>query len=693
MRLKAGSEALLREWKDSIISDKSLRFSPWAENYLGTPTKGMDKETVLSQLISRIDTESMCDSAVAMMDEFDCLVVSSLLVSDGLDIDALRRVLAGGWSYSEIDYRVAQLVDRLLVYKRGDGVIKVNPLLSEGLERRLPLAEILFGSDIQVAAQGHNDGYVHRSSATIQDVLLAAYATLKEEGDPTLKAGTLSSKALRGFSRIFKGDAKAIAWIENLFEALFLAKILDKADHGLEADIPAIQELLEISPKELPFALAELWISGAKPKAFRSLAEAFAPFLVRRFVFSEAGIARFALLSGGASMREEWTCGLASALEKFGLLEKTAAGYRSLLESLRGRWSLPLPEGSRAAPAVAIDGTGAIHAMEGTGIRDIITLCGICSLKSAGETWEFAVTKNSARRAFESGLSPDEIQGILAGITERPLPQTIAYDLISWKRQFDSVRLFKGYVIATDADTSALIEKSLVSQASVFERIALGVYFIPSPHFEQAKASLAGIGIALPKPLTARMPGNPRHRGSPLESPGMPKPVLGPSFVDFEVSRPGIFEPRTQSASLHPIKGLLDELERAGLDTEAKKPIAERILRRLVYTREQLHAIVELEKNTLGAAQARPCAKGLDFQGKIRVITSAMKSRYPRLEVKWIRQKVAVVDILRPTSLKKTASDYELEGELVATGKPLTIRVGAILSVCHENGFHSGDEL
>jgi hypothetical protein len=689
MRLKAGSEALLREWKDSIIADKALRFSPWAENYLGVPTKGMDKEKVLSQLISRIDIYAMCDSAIAMMDEFDRLVISSLLVSDGLDIDALRRILAGGWSYSEIDYRIAQMVDRLLVYKRGDGAIKVNPLLAEDLEQRLPLADIVFGSGAsgsRDAGQGHNQESKPRTAATIQDVLLAAYATLKEEGDPTLKAGTLSSKALRSFSRIFKGDSRAIAWIENLFDALFRAKILEKADLGLEVDIPALQELLEIPPGELPFALAELWIAGAKPRAFHSLAESFAPFLERRFIFSEAGLSRFALLSGGPGISEEWTEGLAAALEKFGVLERTTAGLLSNPESLRGRWTVFLPGGSLAAPEVAIDGTGAIHAMGGTSIRDIITLCGICSLKSAGEAWEFSVTKNSARRAFESGLSPKEIQEVLEEISGRPLPQTIVFDLISWKRQFDSVRLFKGYVIATDADTSTLIEKSVLSRDSAFERIAPGVYFIPAPHFEQAKISLESIGIAMPS-------GNPRHRGGASFSPGRIKPPSAISLADFKGARQGIFDPRIQDAPPHPIKGLLDELETAGLDPEVKKPIAERILRRLVYTREQLHAIVELEKNASGAAQARPCAKGLDFQGKIRVITSAMKSRYPRLEVKWIRQKVAVVDILRPTSLKKTASDYELEGEVIATGKPLSIRVGAILSVCHENGFHSGEEL
>ena len=44
MRLKAGSEASVREWKESIISDKSLRFAPWAENYLGAPVKGKSRD-------------------------------------------------------------------------------------------------------------------------------------------------------------------------------------------------------------------------------------------------------------------------------------------------------------------------------------------------------------------------------------------------------------------------------------------------------------------------------------------------------------------------------------------------------------------------------------------------------------------------------------------------------------------------
>lgn len=709
MRLKAGSEASVREWKESIISDKSLRFAPWAENYLGAPVKGKSREAVLSGIISALDEEAMCDSAVAMMDGFDRLAVAGLLVSGGMDIHGLRGMLRDAWSFSEIEYRLAQLVDRFLVFRRNDGIMKVNPLLAEGLLARLSLAIILFGPDPEVpdnqgkasaeGGQGIPSEIARKNGATLQDAFLALYALLKEEADPTLKSGVLSSRAKKSLERIFKGDTRVAGWVEEIFAALLGAGILAKRDGELQVDFASLMGLLELAPERLAYALLELRATGRDGEILGATGrsgvegslgfagEILRPFMERGFVFSRAGLERFFFLFGkggaGAAGAGGAAGAFASAMEGLGLVEKAQGGYRCAPERLKGRWSQAGSPGN-----ITIDGTGAIHALEGASAKDVAALCGICSLRSAGEAWEFAATRNSARRAFESGMSPEDVESILVGASSRPLPQAISFDLRSWRRQFDAARLYKGYVAVLDEETSALAEKGLDAGERLMEKIAPGVYFIPATHFERAKARLEDIGIALPKPASAGFDASPLPRVTGMATTLQAAPESGGE--EAARLRELLFSP-VRSPAPHPAKGFLEILEGSGLGPERRLAVAERIGRRLVYTPEQLRAIVGMEKAASGAAEPEPCAKGLDFQGKLRVISGALKSKYPRLEIKWMRQKAAVVDVLRPTGLRKTASDYELEGEDVATGKPLVIRVGAMLSVCHEKGFHSGE--
>ena len=85
-------------------------------------------------------------------------------------------------------------------------------------------------------------------------------------------------------------------------------------------------------------------------------------------------------------------------------------------------------------------------------------------------------------------------------------------------------------------------------------------------------------------------------------------------------------------------------------------------------------------------------AGGLDFQGKLHIIQSALKSRFCKLEIRWTSGGTTKSTTVRPVKLTRTADDWMLIGEDLATGQAVGIRVGSISQIRQEKGFLLGDE-
>jgi len=147
--------------------------------------------------------------------------------------------------------------------------------------------------------------------------------------------------------------------------------------------------------------------------------------------------------------------------------------------------------------------------------------------------------------------------------------------------------------------------------------------------------------------------------------------------------------------SLEP--SLRDELERIVPDPVERRGYEEMLDRKLVYTMNQLRAIVEKDRADRrrsagrGAAQSLS-AVGLDFNGKLRIIQAAFKTKFSRLDAKWTSGAQSLQALVRPVSLRRTEKDYELEGENLSTGRPVTIRVGSLTYIGLKKGYFLGDK-
>lgn len=717
-------EMRLAQWREAMTGENSLSLRVLAENYLGQNDRGKrDAEKIVSALASMMETAAVQEAALAMMDREDKLIVGAIHFSGEADKAALQKILAGEVSFHELEYRLANLDERLLIFRTKAGSYAVNPHFAQAARVGAARADILFGSvkarDIAVVDKVFERDGVQPALYSVQDLGLVAYALLKEYHDILLKGGTLSAKARKRVSFLLPGDASAPTIFEGIIRSLLSARIATIGEQGISVDFKAFSDLLLAHQEDFAFALIGSMSGFSGSLWHRQAALAFAPFFERRFVFSEEGLARFLRLIPGMAPGDETTGACIEALKALGLVEESEAGLVCSPERIASSRRANMEDEGRA---ISIDGAGLIHVLPSATLRELVILLDIGILESASGAWTLRFTRASARRAFASGRSMDDILAVLGQMSGMPIPQALSFDIGRWEDEYNSIRLFRGYMLSADPASSRIIEQSGLLARFPHEMLGEGLYFFGN--IQAVAIEKALIDIGLPPPAlrsSARGSAAKSHRAPPLEAsalgmqhaaargpeptqrprPGQNAPAFQPpDSAAFGVTAIEFAESSASSpagnSDFSPEKILSTEIERLKLPAASRKKLEKRLKRKLIYTLDQLHAMVKAEsEGSMGfsaSSEAGFSARGLDFNGKIRIIQSALKAKYSRLDIRWAHEGEVVSVALRPVSLQKTERDYILEGEDVVSGAALSIRVGSIMQVNLRKGFLLGEE-
>lgn len=732
--------ARLAQWREAMLAETSVSLRALAANYLGAAGEKLDKPKLVGAIAAMLDEPEAQRAAVAMMDRLDKLIVGTASLAGPVSEARLRDLLAGELSFHELEYRLANLGERLLLFATQDGRWAVNPHFDAAARVGAARADILFGAAEggvagvaagapSVAGAPPTEGAKTLGGARarimpVQELALVTYGLLRDSREPLLKDGRLASRLRRRLAALCPGDQGAAGIVEAIVVALLAAGIASRDDEGVAVNFRAFAELLFAHREDLALALAGM-LSGRPGKA-RSLAatEACKPFLDKGFAFSHAGLRRFIRLlpgeaAGGMPGAETQAAlapspdveAYAEALEKLGIVERSEGSFRCRAERAACPWRAASQE-----ICASIDGSGAIHVLPSASLREIVELLDIGVLRTASGAWTIGLTRESARRAFAAGRAVEDVGRMLERMSGRPLPQAIAFDLRSWEDEYEAIKLYRGYLLSVDAASARIIEQSGLLARLPHEAIGDGLFYFGNVAGATIEKALADSGLPPPalrnsvrhaqgKPHAISAAGEGKSQGqagSEIETRGAARgaeAAKAPAAKGHDAGLRAAFAylgeaPLAFGGEPLPAR----ELERMDLSPALRKKLEERIGRKLIYTARQLRAIVESEGGA-GAAgrKALPAdfglsAKGLDFPGKLRVIQAALKATYSRLDIRWSSEGEIRSSALRPTSLRKTDRDYVLEGEDVSSGGPLSIRVGSIIQVSLRKGYLLGDE-
>jgi hypothetical protein len=663
MPSKLGSVETSARWREAILAWGRARLQRYASVYLGGSTKIQESGSVVSALAAFLGKPETQKAITGSMDEVDRLIVGYVRLAGEIESAALGKLVAEEMNSDELEYRLANLMERLILYRTIEGTVAMVPMLEPVIGPFTANPGLLFGT----AEMGDSVARIG-TSKSLQDLALIAYGLLRRDKAPFLASGVLSAKAKRWLDGLTSGDDRAQTLV-----AAFLRK-LGFMDMDLAAEW--------IAGADFPFDFALGEIPELDSTRRKALARRLEPLFLRRCAVSGAGLKRFvglALLKEGLTTSAERIC---AQLESAGLVDPDGSVYHCLPERIATRDG---ESRRRAERAMMIDGTGAVHVMPEAPARAVAALLDIGDLADTAGAWRIRISRESVRRAFDLGYTADSISRGLALLGGTPLPQAFTFNLASWAEEHSSVRLHKGAVLVLDKHAAPVFEGSKVLAAIPHQILAKGVYFFPTQEIRSVEKALADLG--LPKPAS----GNPgcseaREFPSPQAESRADTENQGPEATESLID-PGLLPQWIPPARLPDFRS---ELERLLPDPVQRKPYEDLLARKLVYTLDQLHAIVE--SGGTGRLDAGQSAGGLDFSGKVRLIQTALKARYQRLRIRWAISGEIRSALVRPISLARTEKDYLLVGECVEDGSPVSIRVGAMTQVIPLKGFHLGDE-
>lgn len=703
MRPAAGPRVDEDFWASALLSVDTELLLGAARNYLGPVRTPYDKREIVGRLTAFLRKPEVREAIVSLLDRLDARVLASLFLLGPIPEGELRSLFEGELPLFDLGIRIANLQDRLLVFRfefGGRRLLAPNPVLAEDLEAAVMDRAAVFGLP---EGQGQEPGSGRQpgpgQSLRAQDAV-ALFSFLFHTPSGIRKSGALTKKAQERAEAILPESLRLGGGrLAALLAAFDACGFLGVVSESREADPEAFGAALGAWGESLPVYLAAALASGADggqaqagslalgPVAETSaaLAAALSAALAsggEGFIFSRGGLCRWLEVALRRSLRGAeggMAAGdLVDALLALGLVAERGGGF--VVAPLPVVGSL-----SREGPGVVAEGSHAIHLLPEASLEERL-LVGLLARPAAfGTVWSLEIDRESARRAFAAGLVAREAISRLSAGAGRALPQSLAFSLTAWEEEYRALRLYRGYVLVADERLRAVVEHSKALAPRIAERLAPGVFVLAASGPEEVAELLEEAGLEAPPEIHHVAP----PAMSPVQAQLLPPQAAEGDGVGLEGSARARLGARAQAAAA-PLEALARDSSRvldpgpclaalksglAVLGRQAElRELEDRIERRLVLTPRQLE-VAELKPERMEAT-------GLDYLGKVRIVERALRAAGDRLELLYRLPGGEPERVLaRPTRLEKTEKGLVLEAENLATGEPVRVSLGAVSTV------------
>jgi len=713
------------DWSDALLMSDTEAFLGAVRNYIGLVKTPYDKRDLVAKLEAFLRRSETRDSLLALLDPLDMKVLGSAMLLGPVFEQALKDLFIGELPLFELGIRVANLLDRLLLFRYtvgGRRLLAINPLIEKELKIRVLSIENVLGRPAKTA------GSVPRAAETRSSVpgiavdakaAVALFCYLFHTPFSIRKGGGLTKRAADRFAGLYpelaageEGDRPGV-----LARALSAAGALPVEDEEERyPDREAFARILAEWGEDLPYYLAACLanegkggqgsegdrapiggyagdVGGAargyrapngRSDGVRDLALVLAGALESLpgdLSLSRSSLARWLRIAARRARSASDPALALGALEELGILQ-TRGDLFLLAPPPRpegGSAGSGSGEGGRGGVLVA-EGSHALHLMPEASLDDRLFVGCVARPVSFGKVWSFEVERDTVRRAFAAGFSAREIRSRLESLSGMGLPQSFAFSISAWEEEYRSLRLYRGFTLVADERQRPVIERSAALGRIVAETLAPGVYFLSAATAEEAIAALVAAGLDSP-PVTQASVRRAREEGSPVAGAAKARGAEEPSvrgeidalrdFFGSVASSVGALAAPDPEPRLAELRASLEASSRRD---EERRELADRIERRIVLTERQI-------------AQSDPHperleAGGLDYLGKVRVVERALRAAGDRLEVLYrLPGEDPVRALLRPVKLDKNEKGLVLEAEDLVTGSPARVPLGAVSTV------------
>lgn len=543
----------------------------YAEIALGKIETPFHKPKITAQLLSFYQDENIQKEIRIRLTDNERLILSALSIATSLEKENLEMITA--FREDELTLLVSSLSHRLIILSDKEGRLCLNDDLN--LSPYLAYTPLLGKNEEQT------------SSAYADKNTIAAMIGL-------LTSGEISSSSLH-FDRFFSSEV-----MQGIFPRLKIDQILTIArvcnERLQDFHLLAIRNgrIIGNLPLSAFLALSEedilaylLFDNAEKGKKFLSIlphigtvAEADAEKMLTR-------IASLALLNTPPSL---------SILTGFGLITEKDGVYTP----------------NRKAPAeqssqFTIDSDLSVSFLFSLGKNDLLPLFAAPHLIDT--LCQYMITRESVTKAFDIGITPEEISSYLDTRTSGQVPPLLLKRLKDWKEDYDMVKVYDGIIIVTDEMHSRIIENLPLLKIHIRKKLSPTVFLLKRESEAQWRRILLYAGLEM-LGKTNTEPGYESQSVEEYDESGISYPPL-PAMPELGCES-SLDEKPDDSAILQKIREFSTNREEIEIRTQMMRS-------RLVISPRQI---------VKGGAIPHPLkATGFDVKGKAFLISSLIEKK------------------------------------------------------------------
>jgi hypothetical protein len=439
-------------WYSAMMTGDGEVLLGTVRNYLGKLRTPYDKRTLVSRLESFLLRPETGEAIVSLLDRLDIAILGTAYLTGPLPEDDLKSFFLGEFPLFELGIRIANLNDRLLLFRFQEGgrrFVALNPLLETRLYPVILDPDFFLGdrdsagempgrtesATIQDRDQATTEGLASARAWSPAMLAVALYCFLHHNPAWIRKDGGISRKGMEKLTSAMPGTESLR--VETMVKALSAAGFLPLSDMGeAKRSGDSFESAVSSEEDELPFrlalALADSWsenLTKVNPRAVSACLAASlrATGLGAHFVFSRQALGRWMAIHLYRSGFKTDPRKTVEALENLGLFEVAGTGLR---------WKAGnRPDMAEARkPVLVTEGTHALHLLPEAGLAERLFVGLVAKPVSFGTVWSFETERSGFRRALGMGYTLDAIRERLESLSGRALPRASRFPSNPGKR-------------------------------------------------------------------------------------------------------------------------------------------------------------------------------------------------------------------------------------------------------------------
>lgn len=674
------------DWRESFSILPDDYFFEIVRMYLGEVKTPYNKQKLIEELGAFIRKDENRRNIIALLDSNDIKLLSAVWLLPSCDEKKLESFLEPQFSLAEVYERVANLSERLVLYrvadkKSGNVQIKINPLLEDELSSMLGMNALVSSSENFTPSDSESFALSNEFFAVLVSYLVTNKKLCRSDG-------ALKKHPAEELKNIFGSDRTAV--IETLVRSMTNLSLLADSDSGLEIKWNVLSQFAGLSfQNRIAYLCAAVTRFSRRTlimyvqlltDALYSVQKKYvsrADFKKIIFVLKEKtgghelfGAGRVSeLLRRAQSLQDDTSLSDSGISDlvidnavKFGVLE--VAGKNEQGEKLfkvSEQFINPQQSEGESVQPLSVDAAFSVSVMPGASLTQLLELVKFADAVQFDTVSAFTVSRSSVMRGFGLGMNAEKIISVLQKMSPYPVPQNLCVSVEEWYSSFNSAGLYKGYILRIPPESEKAVLKNPNFAPFVRETIAPGIILLDFDCDETACRIIQKAGLDFVSGIKSEP-----QKQDPAD---FSEIYCGGSYTDIFSAQKASQTSSENSAALV-IEQLKEVLSSMKMSAEQKECLLERIERRVIVNPVQLRAeSVRFEVLEAG---------GMDYTGKIHVIESAIQGG-SLLEIELEDSPVPLIG--RPVHLNKISGGAELYLATTASDEPLVISVSAAVRV------------